>query len=162
MRTKVGSDWNVGSRRCWAWIVLVLAFGPGLVHADPVRRDLPEGSRAGATTGSDASVQASPGEPGPQSASDAPHNVPDLALSPSQKQIIYESIRNQGAKKSAQPVGFRSAIGAHVPEAIEVAALPKTIIELMPKIENYGYAFVANQVLIVDPKSKVVVEVISE
>jgi hypothetical protein len=133
-----------------------------LVHAEAVTRDRPDGNRTGASTGSDASVQASPGEPGPQSASDAPHNVPDLALSPSQKRIIYESIRNQGAKKSAQPVGFRSAVGSHVPEAIEVSALPKTIVELMPKIENYGYAFVANQVLIVDPHSKVVVEVISE
>jgi hypothetical protein len=140
----------------------VLTFGAGFVHAESASRDVPNGTRAGATTGSDASVQAGPGEPGPQSASDAPHNVPDLALSPSQKQVIYESIRNQSAKKSAQPVGFRSAIGSLVTEVIEVSALPKTIVELMPKIENYGYAFVANQVLIVDPKSKVVVEVISE
>jgi hypothetical protein len=108
------------------------------------------------------SVQTSPGQPGPQSSSDAPENVPELGLSASQKQTIYQSIRNQQAKKSPEPIGFRSAVGAHVPDAIEVSPLPKTIVELIPKMRDYRYAFVANEVLIVDPQLKTVVEVIRQ
>jgi Protein of unknown function (DUF1236) len=155
----------------WALaLVALLAYGPIASKAQNLKTDLPsslkgadrEDGQAGASSGSDASVKASPGEPGPQSTSDAPHDVPNLGLSPSQKQTIYESIRNQQVKKSAQPIGFRSAVGSHVPDALEVAPLPKTIVELMPKLTDYQFAFVANEVLIVDPKSKMVVEVISQ
>jgi hypothetical protein len=155
--------------RWWALaLAVLLAYGPITSQAQNLKTDSsskgadPQGGRTGTSSGSAASVKASPGEPGPQSTSDAPHDVPDLALSPSQKQTIYESIRNQQVKKSAQPIGFRSAVGSHVPDAIEVAPLPKTIVELMPKLMDYHFAFVANEVLIVDPKSKMVVEVISQ
>jgi len=144
---------------CWV-LVLSLALLGAPAQAQNPSSTSPE--PRGSSPGNPASVQASPAEPGPQSTSDAPHNVPNLGLSPSQKQLVYKSIHSQGAKKSAEPVGFRSAIGSHVPDAIEVTALPKTIIELIPVLENYSYAFVANQVLIVDPQSKMVIEVISE
>jgi hypothetical protein len=51
-------------------------------------------------------------------------------------------------------------VGAHVPDAITLEPLPKTVAELVPKIADYQYAFVANEVLIVEPRSRTVVEVI--
>jgi hypothetical protein len=93
-------------------------------------------------------------------ATDAPRDVPNLELSPSQGEAIYQSISNRQAKKDTAPVGFRAAVGAHVPDSIKLEPLPKAVVELVPKTVDYEYAFVANQVLIVDPRSRIVVEVI--
>jgi len=64
------------------------------------------------------------------------------------------------AKKDTAPVGFRAAVGAHVPDSIKLEPLPKAVVELVPRTVDYEYAFVANQVLIVEPRSRTVVEVI--
>ncbi len=90
-----------------------------------------------------------------------PAGVPDLKLSKAQKQTIYLSISNQKQKETA-PLDFRAAVGAIVPSSIELQPLPKTIVELMPEVKDYEYAMVANQVLLVHPKNKQVVDVINE
>lgn len=89
-----------------------------------------------------------------------PAAVPDLKLSAAQKQTIYSSISNQKQKETAPPT-FRAAVGAAVPSSVELQALPKTIVDLIPELKDYQYAMVANQVLLVDPKSKQVVEIIN-
>jgi hypothetical protein len=96
----------------------------------------------------------------PAVATDAPRDVPSLELSRSQRDAIYQSISNRQDKKDTAPMGFRAAVGARVPDSIQLEPLPKTIVELVPKTADYEYAFVANQVLIVEPRSRTVVEVI--
>ena len=96
----------------------------------------------------------------PPAATDAPRSIPGLDLSQSQRETIHQSVSNRQAKKDTAPVGFRAAVGAQVPPSIQLEPLPKAIIELVPKIADYQYAFVANQVLIVDPRSRTVVDVI--
>ena len=92
--------------------------------------------------------------------SDAPQNVPRLDLSEAQRQAIYQSISTRQAKKDTAPPGFRPAVGAQVPASIELEPFPKAVTELVPKTADYQYAFVANQVLIVDPRSRTVIELI--
>lgn len=87
--------------------------------------------------------------------------APDLGLSAAQKQTIYTSISNQNQKETA-PLTFRAAVGSIVPDMIKTQPLPKTIVQLLPQTGNYEYAMVANQVLLVDPQSKKIVEVISQ
>jgi hypothetical protein len=99
------------------------------------------------------------GPPG-ASAPDAPEGVPKLELSQSQREAIYQSVSTRQAKKDTAPPGFRAAVGAQVPASIELEPLPKAVMELVPKTADYQYAFVANEVLIVDPRSRTVVEVI--
>lgn len=89
-----------------------------------------------------------------------PAAVLDLKLSIAQKQTIYTSISSQKQKETAPPA-FRAALGAVVPSSIELQALPKTIVELIPELKDYQYAMVANQVLLVDPKNKLVIEIIN-
>jgi hypothetical protein len=88
-------------------------------------------------------------------------DLPRLELSKSQKETIYLSISNQPHLKSAAPATFHIAPGANLPAAVKVEPMPKTIIELMPQTAGYEIAYVANQVLIIEPKSKRVIEVIS-
>ena len=90
-----------------------------------------------------------------------PASVPDLKLSKDQKHTIYLSISNLKQRETAPPT-FRAATGAVVPSSVELQPLPKTIVDLIPQMKDYEYAMVTNQVLLVDPKTKQVVEIINE
>jgi hypothetical protein len=97
----------------------------------------------------------------PQS-TDAPRNVPDLKLTPEQKHTIYQALAGPQAKNNPEPVGFRAAPGAHVPEAIKLEPMPKVVSDLVPKMADYQYAVVSRQVIIVDPHTSMVVEAIAQ
>src|SRR5436190_23056041 len=102
-------------------------------------------------------AQGTPAHPGTET---NPAAVPDLKLTIEQRQTIYSSISSQKQKETAPPT-FRAAVGAVVPTSIETQALPKTSVELMPVLKDYEYAMVANQVLLVDPKTRQVTEIIN-
>ncbi len=104
-----------------------------------------------------AAAQATPAHPG---AEENPAAVPSLKLTAAQKQTIYASISSQKQKETAPPT-FRVAVGAVVPPSVELQALPKTIVDLIPELKDYEYAMVTNQVLLVDPKTKQVIEIIN-
>ena len=89
-----------------------------------------------------------------------PAAVPNLKLTTAQKQTIYSSINSQ-KQKETEPQTFRAAVGAVVPTSVELQDLPKTIVDLIPELKDYQYAMVTNQVLLVDPKTKQVVEIIN-
>jgi hypothetical protein len=97
----------------------------------------------------------------PQS-TDAPPNVPDLKLTPEQKHTIYQALAGPQAKNNPEPVGFRAAPGAHVPEAIKLEPMPKVVSDLVPRMAEYQYALVARQVIIVDPHTSTVIEAIAQ
>lgn len=107
------------------------------------------------TMGFSAAQEANPG------AEINPAAAPDLKLTQAQKQTIYLSISNQKQQETA-PSTFHAGVGAIVPASVELQPLPKTIVELMPELKNYHYAMVSNQVLLVQPKNKQVVEVITQ
>jgi hypothetical protein len=88
-------------------------------------------------------------------------SVPGLELSPAQRQTIYQSISSQTHRSTAAPPTFSPTIGSHVPDGVELTPMPKTVVELIPRTRDYEFAMVADHVLIVDPKSKQVIEVIS-
>lgn len=102
-------------------------------------------------------AQGAPAHPGTEV---NPAAVPHLKLTPAQKQTIYSSISSQKQQETA-PSTFRVAVGAVVPTSIELQALPTTLVELIPELKEYEYAMVTNQVLLVDPKNKQVVEIIN-
>jgi hypothetical protein len=93
---------------------------------------------------------------------DAPHDVPDLKLSPEPKHTIYQGLAGPQAKNNPEPVGFRAAPGARVPDAIKLEPMPKVVVDLVPKLADYQYAVVSRQVIIVDPRTNTVVEAISQ
>ena len=93
---------------------------------------------------------------------DAPRDVPDLKLTPEQKHTIYQALAGPQAKNNPEPVGFRAAPGAHVPEAIKLEPMPKVVSDLVPRMADYQYAVVSRQVIIVDPHTGTVVEAIAQ
>jgi hypothetical protein len=82
-----------------------------------------------------------------------------VELSAAQKQTIYQSI-SQTQKNNAEPTGFRAAVGAAVPEAMELAPVPATIANLMPQTKGLESTMVEGRVVLVEPKSKQIVAVI--
>lgn len=91
-----------------------------------------------------------------------PAGLPNLHLSPEQRQTIYQSVSSKPAEKSAAPDTFRAAIGANVPDTVKLAPMPKAVVDLIPQTKDFQTAYIANQVLIVEPNSRRVVEVITQ
>lgn len=88
-------------------------------------------------------------------------DLPRLELTDAQKQTILISVTNQNFKNEAPP-NFQPIVGAVVPENIVLEEMPKTIVELAPKVEAFRLARVTNQVIVVDPQTRRVVEVIAK
>ena len=95
------------------------------------------------------------------SAQDNLKDLPRLELTDAQKQTILISVTNQNFKNEAPP-NFQPIVGAVVPENVTLEEMPKTIVELAPKVEAFRLARVTNQVVIVDPQTRRVVEVIAK
>lgn len=91
-----------------------------------------------------------------------PSDLPNLHLNDAQKQTIYQSITNQQDKTSSAPDTFRAAPGANVPDSVKLSPMPKTIVDLAPQTKDFQVGLVANQVLIVEPKGRRIVEVITQ
>jgi hypothetical protein len=87
-------------------------------------------------------------------------SAPGLELSGAQRQTIYQSI-SQTQKNNAAPIGFRPAVGEHVPEGIPMEPLPGTLATLIPQAKGLEVAMVEKQVMLVDPKAKVVVALVT-
>src|SRR5919204_2588661 len=95
----MGARMDKPGRKCGvaAAVLLALAVSAEPIAAQGERQGLPDAA------GRD-----------PAAPTDAPRDVPNLELSQSQKETIYQSISNRQAKKDTAPVGFRAAVGARV------------------------------------------------
>jgi hypothetical protein len=85
---------------------------------------------------------------------------PALTLSPAQRQTIFLSV-SRTQKNSAAPTGFRVSVGAEVPAGIALNPLPDTLASLLPQARGYQVAMVEKQVILVDPKTRQVVAVVT-
>ena len=94
-------------------------------------------------------------------AQETPKSLPHLALTEAQKQTIFISVTNQNFKNEAPP-NFQPVVGAVVPENVDLEEMPKTIVQLAPETKAFRLARVAHQVVIVDPQTRRVVEVIAK
>jgi glucose/arabinose dehydrogenase len=85
---------------------------------------------------------------------------PALQLTPAQQQTIYQSI-SKTQKNAAAPAGFRASVGAHVPDTVELQALPDALEALIPDAKGYDVAMIEKQVVLVDPLSRTVAVVVT-
>ena len=82
-----------------------------------------------------------------------------LVLSAAQRQAIYQSV-SATQKNNPAPPGFRVAVGAVVPDGIELEPIPTTLVTLIPETAHHDVAMVEKQVMLVDPGSRRVVAVV--
>jgi hypothetical protein len=90
-------------------------------------------------------------------ASTAPKD--QLSLTSAQEHAIVLSV-NKNAKKEATPAGFKAAVGQMVPKAITLRSFPADATSQVPAVKPYDYAMLQNQLLIVNPQDKKIVDII--
>jgi hypothetical protein len=83
----------------------------------------------------------------------------DLTLTPEQERSIYRSV----ASERAQPPlpDFQPELGATLPESVIVRDLPSGLVTDFPRAKDYKFVKLHDQVLLVDPTSKRVREIIN-
>jgi hypothetical protein len=81
-------------------------------------------------------------------------------LTSAQKHTIYQSVMNE--KGQTAPSGFHASIDAKVPSSLTLHQLPRNVASQIPAAKNYQFAKLQNnEVLLVDPKSRDVAEMIT-
>jgi hypothetical protein len=82
-----------------------------------------------------------------------------LGLSRTQRNEIYQDLTNQ--PKESEP-GFSPRVGEQVPSDLQLKPLPHSVTGQVPEVGSYQYAMLGRQVLIVDPDSKRIVDIVTE
>jgi hypothetical protein len=85
-----------------------------------------------------------------------------LALDETQRQQVWQAVRAQ-ATDDKLPSDFQPAIGAKVPtqKKLPLHPLPRPLVNQVPALKQYYYAKLPEKVLLVDPMSRKVVDVIA-
>lgn len=82
-------------------------------------------------------------------------------LSEAQRSAIAEAVRREN--KAVEPsVSFVASVGAPVPPVIELYILPDSILAEVPLAKRVKYTVVKSQLLLVDPVTMRVVEIIPQ
>jgi len=84
-----------------------------------------------------------------------------LNLTSAQQKEIWQSVNKQNMK-DATPSGFRPAVGQVVPGSIKLHAMPLDATKQVPAVRSYDYAMLQNDVLLIDPTSKKIVDIIRQ
>jgi hypothetical protein len=100
------------------------------------------------------------GVPGSPGLNQGAITSPKAQLSAAQKTAIYNALSRDKSKVVA-PGNFRASIGAPVPPSIELYALPSEAVANAQAASSYRYTMVNNQVVLVDPLTMQVVDIIA-
>jgi Protein of unknown function (DUF1236) len=84
-----------------------------------------------------------------------------LNLTSAQRHEIWQTVSKQAAKENA-PTGFKAMVGETAPGSIKLQALPSDVSSRIPAMKWYDFAMLQNQVLIVDPSSKKIVDIVTQ
>ena len=83
-----------------------------------------------------------------------------LNLTTAQQKEIWQSVSPLATKETA-PAAFKATIGAAAPSSIKLQPLPTKVSSEVPAVKPYDFAMLQNQVLIVDPSSRKIVDIVN-
>jgi hypothetical protein len=83
-----------------------------------------------------------------------------LTLTSAQRHELWQGLSKQA--KESTPAGFTAKLGETVPGSIKLQSLPANLGSQVPGAKSYDYAMLQSELLIVDPTSKNVVDIITE
>jgi hypothetical protein len=81
-------------------------------------------------------------------------------ITPENRTRIHEVIVNERNAPRVSSPNFNVSVGARVPRTVRFAALPRTIVEIEPEWRGLEYFMIADQIVIVDPKTMEIVAVL--
>lgn len=82
-----------------------------------------------------------------------------VEMTPEQRTTVYRSITRERIP-APPPADFRVSVGADVPSAVELYEVPASV-EVVP-VQRYRYTVVGDDVVLVDPSTRRVVQIIHE
>jgi hypothetical protein len=85
-----------------------------------------------------------------------------LQLSPQQRSMIFQSVSREKDKVKLPPGEINASVGAELPASLELYTVPDAVAAEIPNAKLYKYTVVNGQVVLVDPTSMKVVEVIRQ
>jgi hypothetical protein len=80
-----------------------------------------------------------------------------IELTPEQRTTIYSTITREPVRVPP-PAGFSFRVGAAVPAEVELYAVPEAV--AVPSVRRYRYTVWNDQIVLVDPGSRKVVQII--
>jgi hypothetical protein len=95
-------------------------------------------------------------------------SVPPLALSQAQRERIRQAVSSKDTevsfalKKAKSAESFEPSVGATVPNALTLHPLPRPLIYQMQPLKRYTYIKFKQQVLIVNPMTRKIVDMFPE
>jgi hypothetical protein len=84
-----------------------------------------------------------------------------VQLSEQQRGNLHQTILKESNLNRANDVNISVSVGTRIPRSVHLAVLPASVIEIVPAYRSYQYAVVHDQVVIVDPSSYEIVDVIA-
>ena len=84
-----------------------------------------------------------------------------LRLTPAQRMAILTAVLQESAKVRPPP-GLKPTVGAEVPASIELYTLPLGAMAQSPELRSLKYTMAQNQVVLVDPTTLRIVDVIRQ
>lgn len=82
-----------------------------------------------------------------------------IELTPQQETTIYSTLHS-GATVGAAPADVTITVGQPLPESVELKPLPDTV--EIETVQDYLYAVVGPQVVLVEPDSRKIVKIIKK
>jgi hypothetical protein len=82
-----------------------------------------------------------------------------VELTPTQRTTIYRTVTRESRIVASRP-GYRVRPGDRVEETVELHEVPRTVIAEVPVVQRYRFMVVNNEVLLIDPATSEVVEII--
>lgn len=82
-----------------------------------------------------------------------------LNLTNAQQKEIWQGVSKQSTKQTA-PSGFNAAVGATAPSSLTLHAFPSEVTRQVPAVKSNDYAMMQNELLVVNPTSKKIVDII--
>ena len=83
-----------------------------------------------------------------------------VELTPAQRTTIYRSVTRERVQMVPQGVDVR--LGARVPQTVELREMPSALVTDVPTVRRYRYMVINNEVVLVDPATSEVVEIIRQ
>jgi hypothetical protein len=83
-----------------------------------------------------------------------------LSLTATQQKAAWNDLNSQGSNQNA-PSDFTATTGSKVPNTVTIRAIPTKTANAVSQLRPYDFARVSGKILIVNPKDRMVAEVLS-
>ena len=83
-----------------------------------------------------------------------------MKLSPQQRTVIYRTVTRE--RRTVPPVEVQASVGGVVPPTVVLAPIPESVYAEVPAVRPLKYFYINDQLVLVDPATSQVVEIIDQ